>query len=208
VLSRTQVQRNPLRALAAPHPGRPPGWLTRASNPAGVGLWHPIDPPRGLPHGAPGASMASSGRRWAGCCRPGHRVVGLTADGMTTQPQHARSVIAAERLVEKHLTENQMFGGRHTAGQSPRPKSLPIYISWYINDYGRPWTSSDPNPTMRPDHGQIAGSCGVLPVTTDQMTDRYVFSVGRVHTVAPAARAPIDARKSSFAHPSSSTRTR
>jgi hypothetical protein len=50
----------------------------------------------------------------------------------------------------------------------------PAYINWYINGYGRPWTSSNPNPTMRPDHGQIAGSCGVLPVTTDHMASRHV----------------------------------
>jgi hypothetical protein len=53
-------------------------------------------------------------------------------------------VIAAERLGEKHLTENQMFGSRQITSQRPLPKILPIYISWYINDYGRPRTSSDP----------------------------------------------------------------
>jgi hypothetical protein len=44
----------------------------------------------------------------------------------------------------KQLTENQMFGSRRTTSQRPLPKILPIYISWYINDYGRPRTSSDP----------------------------------------------------------------
>jgi hypothetical protein len=39
-------------------------------------------------------------------------------------------------LVEKHLTQKQMFGSRQTARQSPRPETLPIYISWYINGYG------------------------------------------------------------------------
>jgi hypothetical protein len=34
-------------------------------------------------------------------------------------------------------------------------KILSIYISWYINDYGPPWTSSDPNPKMRPDHVRL-----------------------------------------------------
>jgi hypothetical protein len=38
-----------------------------------------------------------------------------------------------------------MFGSRQTAGQTPPPKSVPIYISWYINDYGRPWTPLDVN---------------------------------------------------------------
>jgi hypothetical protein len=62
-----------------------------------------------------------------------------------------------------------MFGGGQIAGQMPRPKSLPIYISWYINGYGRPWTSSDVNPKIRPLHGQIAGTGGVLLATTDHM---------------------------------------
>jgi hypothetical protein len=38
-----------------------------------------------------------------------------------------------------------MFDSKQTAGQSPRQKSRPIYISWYINDYGRPWTPVDVN---------------------------------------------------------------
>ena len=61
-----------------------------------------------------------------------------------------------------------MFGNRQTTGQSPRPKSLPIYISWYINGYGRPWTPLDVNPKMRHVHGQFAGSGGVLLPTTEQ----------------------------------------
>ena len=179
MLSRTQVQRNRLWAVAAPHPGRPPGWLTRASSPAGVGASH--RPPRGLPHGAPGASSAAVGRGVA----PG-APCGRAAPGRwdATQPQHARSVIAEERLVEKHLTENQMFGGRYTAGQSPRPKSFPTYISWYINDYGRPWTSLDVNPRIRPVHGQIAGTGGGLLATTDHMAGRHVPWAGGVHAMA------------------------
>jgi hypothetical protein len=71
-------------------------------------------------------------------------------------------------LEEKHLIQNQMFGSRQTAGQTPPPKSVPIYISWYINDYGRPWTPLDVNPRIRHVHGQIAGTGGVLLMTTDQ----------------------------------------
>jgi hypothetical protein len=44
-----------------------------------------------------------------------------------------------------------------------------VYIHSYINDYGRPWTSSDVNLRIRPVHGQIAGTCEVLLVTTEQM---------------------------------------
>jgi hypothetical protein len=74
--------------------------------------------------------------------------------------------------VEKHLTQNQVLGGRKSNRRSQRPRRAPAYVNWYINGYRRRWTSSDPNPTMRPDHGRIAGSCGVLPVTTDYMVDQ------------------------------------
>jgi hypothetical protein len=77
-------------------------------------------------------------------------------------------VALLESLVEKHPTKNQMFGGRQTVGQSLRPKILLVYISWYINDYGRPWTSSDVNPRIRPVHGQIARPGRVLLPTTEQ----------------------------------------
>jgi hypothetical protein len=70
---------------------------------------------------------------------------------------------------QKLLTQNQVLGTHTRAGQSPQTTSSRVYINWYINGYGRPWTSVDPNLTMRPDHGQIADSCGVLLVTTEQM---------------------------------------
>ncbi len=57
--------------------------------------------------------------------------------------------------MEKHLTTNQVLGGVHTADQSPPPRSALPYINWYINGYGPPWTSSDPNPKIRPNHGRI-----------------------------------------------------
>lgn len=60
-----------------------------------------------------------------------------------------------ESLVEKHLTQNQMLSGVHSADQSPRPRSALPYSNWYINGYGPPWTSSDPNPKIRPHHGRI-----------------------------------------------------
>ena len=37
------------------------------------------------------------------------------------------------------------------------PVSSLIYISWYINGYGRPWAPVDVNPKMRHVHGQFAG---------------------------------------------------
>src|SRR5437763_16990572 len=55
------------------------------------------------------------GTGWSGCA---------TTDGMPLRPS-LQPVIAAENLIEKHLIQNQMFGTRQTAGQRPRPKSLP-----------------------------------------------------------------------------------
>jgi hypothetical protein len=47
-------------------------------------------------------------------------------------------MIAAERLVEKHLTQNQMFDSSLAAGQARDRKASLIYISWYINGCGQP----------------------------------------------------------------------
>jgi hypothetical protein len=65
-------------------------------------------------------------------------------------------------------------GTTRRTGQSPRLKILLAYISWYINDYGRPWTFPNVNPRIRPDPGQIAGTGGVLLTTTDQKAERDI----------------------------------
>src|SRR5947209_18804467 len=99
-------------------------------------------PPRGLPHGAPGASMASSAGGGAGCCPRG------TVWSGCSRPTGCHSVPACkirdpcrEGLVEKHLTQNRVLGAVHSADQSPRPRSALPYINLYINGYGPPWTS-------------------------------------------------------------------
>jgi hypothetical protein len=61
-----------------------------------------------------------------------------------------------------------MFGSTPTAGQSPPSKIFLVYISWYINDYGRPWTSSDVNPKAKHVRGQIAGASRGLHATMAQ----------------------------------------
>jgi hypothetical protein len=162
VLSRTPGSAEPTWALAAPHPGRPPGWLTRASSPAGGEVWHPIDLPEGyhpVPRGQAWQARPTVGEDVAPGAPGGRAAPGR---GDATQSRHARSVIVAERPVEKHLTQNQMFGSPQTARQSPRPENVLIYISSYINGYGRPRTPLDVNPKMRHVHGQFAGSGGVL----------------------------------------------
>jgi hypothetical protein len=136
----------------------------------GRGVASPRPPQKGLPHGSPGAEPSDARIGVCGGLPPGCRVVGLAPGRRdATQPQRARSSMIPLPLEEpgqkKHLTQNQMFGSRQTADQSPRPKSLPIYISWYINDYGQPWTSSDVNPRMRPVHGRFAGTYGLLLAT-------------------------------------------
>jgi hypothetical protein len=107
MLSRRPGPAKPTRALAAPHPGMPLGWLTRASSPAGSEVWHPIDLPKGY-HPVPRSKHGKLSRRWGEDVAPG-APGGRTAPGRrdATQSRHARSVrsvIAAERLVEKHLT--------------------------------------------------------------------------------------------------------
>jgi hypothetical protein len=105
-----------------------------------------------------------------------------------------------------------MFSSRQTGDSSPRPKILPTYISWYINDHGQPWTSLDANPRLRLVHGQIAGSYGVLLATTDQMASSHVPSADqyprrgdgrkgayrrrmRWHAMAPAPPLPPSPRR-------------
>jgi len=121
----------------------------------------------------PGSRARRRTRRFCRGLPPGCRVVGLAPGRRdATQPQRAESsVIPSSRC--GGWSRNTYPGIRclaavHTAGQSPRTRNTLAYIHWYINDYGRPRTSTDPNPTMRPDHGQSAGSCGVLPMTTEQ----------------------------------------
>jgi hypothetical protein len=59
----------------------------------------------------PQGQACKLGRRWGGMLPPGHPVVELCqAERMPPSPSMHGSVIAAERLVEKHLTQNQMFG--------------------------------------------------------------------------------------------------
>jgi hypothetical protein len=57
-------------------------------------------------------------------------------------------VTASSSNQPKQQSENQVLG-RGTAGRSPRTRNALIYINWYINGYGRPWTSSDVNTNMR-----------------------------------------------------------
>jgi hypothetical protein len=85
-----------------------------------------------------------------------------------TAPAWRSSVIPPplRSLEEKHLTQNQDVWQQ--ADRRSDPASVPIYISWYINDYGRPWTPLDVNPRIRHVHGQIAGTGGVLLMTTEQ----------------------------------------
>jgi hypothetical protein len=82
----------------------------------------------------------------------------LSEPGANVRWQHAP---VRESSCSKFLTQNQMLAAVHSAGRSPRTRSALTYINWYINGYGRPWTSSDPNPTMRPttDKLQVVAGC-------------------------------------------------
>jgi hypothetical protein len=71
-------------------------------------------------------------RRWGGLLL--RTPYGRAALGRrdATYAQRARSGIAA-KLVEKHLTKNQMFGSRKTAGPTD---DAPGLHQLYINGYG------------------------------------------------------------------------
>jgi hypothetical protein len=82
-------------------------------------------------------------------------------------------IAAASR--ETPDTESDVW--QQTDGQPEvATEDLLIYISWYINGYGRPWTPLDVNSKIGHVHGQIAGSEGVLLQTTDQMVTAHVPS--------------------------------
>jgi hypothetical protein len=81
-------------------------------------------------------------------------------------------MIAPAKLGKKHLTENQMLGCRQAPRSEPATQIFPIYISWYINDYGRPRTSLDVISKIMHVHRQIAGPHRVLLPTTDQKSTR------------------------------------
>jgi hypothetical protein len=101
----------------------------------------------------------------------GRRVVGLRqADGMPHEPQRARSVDPTVSLGPGQETPDQELGARRPYIQPVGPvnEERPGLHQLVDQRLRTTMTSSDPNPTMRPDHGQIAGSCGGLPVTTDQ----------------------------------------
>jgi hypothetical protein len=86
-----------------------------------------------------------------------------------TLRQWARATEIIDSMLFVLPTTRVSVGGTpRRTGQSPRLKILLAYISWYINDYGRPWTSPDVNPRIRPNPGQIAGTGGVLLTTTEQ----------------------------------------
>jgi hypothetical protein len=81
-----------------------------------------------------------------------------------------------------------------TVGPSAPPKSLLIYISSYINDYGRPWTSADVNQGLglSTDKLQVVARC-CLRLQIKWLAAR---SLGRlsIHVVVPAAMAPSASR--------------
>jgi hypothetical protein len=161
-------------ALAAPHPGRPPRWPTRASSPGGGGCDIPSTSPRATTR-CPGGKHGKLARRGRGCCRG-------TAWSGCARPTGCHPIPACkirdrcgEAGREATDPESDVWqpAGRRSESATEEPL---IYISWYINGYGRPWTSLDVNPKMRHVHGHCAGSGGVLLATTDQMVSSHVPS--------------------------------
>jgi hypothetical protein len=121
-----------------PAPGRPPGWLTRASSAAGGLGVTSHRPPRGLPPGTPGASMASSAIVSRGCCP---RSTGWSGCARPTGCHPIPTYTIRDRCGEAGGGAPDQESGSaaaQPAGRSPRTRSALSYINWYINGYGRP----------------------------------------------------------------------
>jgi hypothetical protein len=88
-------------------------------------VWHPIDLPEGyhpVPRGQAWQARPTVGEDVAPGA-PGGRAAPGRRDA--TQSRHARSVIVAERPVEKHLTKNQVLGGRTANRSEPANEECP-----------------------------------------------------------------------------------
>jgi hypothetical protein len=95
-------------------------------------------------------------------------VIGPRKPAGPLQPQHAKSMIAAERLADKQQTQNQMFSGLHTAGQNRGRRafrSTSVPTSTATDDHEHPRTQIQGSaPTM--DKLQVvAGCCLRLRIT-------------------------------------------
>ncbi len=60
----------------------------------------------------------------------------------------------SEAATENQVLDKRIRGPSEPANEEPAG----FYISYYINGYGQPRTSSDLDPTIRPSPGQPAGS--------------------------------------------------
>jgi hypothetical protein len=167
----------PTRALAAPHPGRPPGWLmSRALRRAGMGGGIPSTSPRATTR-CPGGKHGKFGQRWGAMLPPGHRVVGRRqADGIATQSHHARSVIIWGRGWEE-APDRESDVWQPTDHQSAPATEDPPDLHQLVHQ--RLWTATHIlglNSKIRSDHGLIRTSWWVLHPTTDQMVNRHIPS--------------------------------
>jgi hypothetical protein len=86
---------------------------------------------------------------------PGHRVVWLRQDDGMHADSASKIRNRRVRFAGQHLTRNQMFGSRRQPARTRGRRFSLIYITWYINSYGSPWTPLDVNPRIRPVHEQM-----------------------------------------------------
>jgi hypothetical protein len=138
------------------HKGQP--WRSRAKpyiNTVGSGGKH-----GSLAGGGPGCCPRNT--VWSGCARP---------TGCHPVP-HATSMIAAEEA--RQQTPDPESDVWQQLYNQPEPATEdPPDLHQLVHQ--RPWTSSDANLRFRPVHGQIAGSNGVVPTTTDQKAKRELL---------------------------------
>jgi hypothetical protein len=88
-------------------------------------MWHPADLPQGYHTTTQGQSHTAHAPVPSGC--PWAAAWSGSARPTECHNSPARKIIGNPRtlfgLVEKHLTQNQMLGSRHTPGRRPRPRS-------------------------------------------------------------------------------------
>jgi hypothetical protein len=169
---------------AGPRPrraGRPPGWPgTESLRLSGDGQgvvpadlpWATTRQPRGRATRRTGAVEGWPwAAAWLGCRR------------CATRAPTARSYdsLPCRSLVEKHLTQNQMFGQQIDQRSEPVIED-PLGLHQLVHQ--RLWTSSDVNPRISPVHGQLAGSGGVLTWRAATF-----LRPPSIHVVVPAVRA-------------------
>jgi hypothetical protein len=84
-------------------------------------------------------------------------------------------------VVGQEVTKNQVLGGRTANRSEPRKEECPRLHQLVHQRLQTTMDILGPEPNDEAHHREIAGSCGVLPVTTDHITWRPQSSADPLH---------------------------